>query len=119
MRLYLSALQFSLFVLLSGLPALAHAQQGTAANLDNPLCHVSMAIAAHRLGDPAMARRSIDFLKGRTAFVSTDKVAEHLPQVQPGLEIALEDMVVRPVAGAFNGILHDTDLIAHYDSWLM
>jgi DNA-binding winged helix-turn-helix (wHTH) protein/tetratricopeptide (TPR) repeat protein len=64
--------------------ALAHAQQGTAANLDNPLCHVSMAIAAHRLGDPAMARRSIDFLKGRTAFVSTDKVAEHLPQVQPG-----------------------------------
>ena len=42
-----------------------------------------------------------------------------VPQVQPGLEIALEDMVVRPTPGAFSGALHDADLVAYYDHWLM
>lgn len=61
--------------------ALAHAQRGIQANADFPSCHLAAAVAAHRLGDAALARRSLQALREGGAFTSAAAIAAHLPWI--------------------------------------
>lgn len=61
--------------------ALVHAQRGIQANADFPSCHLAAAVAAHRLGDGAQARRSLRALQASGAFTSVAAIAGHLPWI--------------------------------------
>ncbi len=62
--------------------ALRHAHLGMTANPDFPSCHLAAAVAAHRLGDAALAARCVDFLRDSTAFSSIEGIQRNLPLVR-------------------------------------